>query len=318
MPKPADTLSIDFATLRTLRLVHDLRSFSKAAEVLEVNQSTVSYAIGRLRAIFGDPLFVRQGGGIVPTQRCFEIVRKTGQLFDDFEALVAPSEFVPSQASDIVAISCNYYERSIILPPFIRHLRTLAPNVVVEVKTAAGQGLELLKRGEADLLIGPAQLFRDNLYHRSLAEDYYVCIMDGEHSLANTPLTLQDYLLASHAVVTYGGNWRSPYLLELESRSLKLNRKLSVPSLSDLANVLPGSDLISTIPSRFAATLGTSMHVTHCPVPAPFKIGLTWTHRTQHSTFHSWVRQLIAATCRQLPTLSPPPISGSHRDLLRR
>jgi hypothetical protein len=61
----------------------------------------------------------------------------------------------------------------------------------------------------------------------------------------------------------------------LERRSLALNRKLSVPSLSDLPNVLPGSDLISTEPSRFSATFGPSIHVASCPVAARFKLGLT-------------------------------------------
>jgi DNA-binding transcriptional LysR family regulator len=308
MPRPADTLSIDFAALHVLRLVYNLQSFSKAAEVLEVNQSTVSYTISRLREIFRDPLLVRQGGSIVPTQRCEEIVRRVGQMLDEFEALVAPSQFVPAQASATVAISCNYYERHFILPPLVRKLRKQAPNVVMEVKTAAGQGLALLKQGEADLLIGPAQVLEGHLYHRPLLEEYYVCLMDDQHPLAGTALTLDDYLQSNHAIVTYGGNWRSSYLLELERRSLTLNRALAVPSLSDLPNVLPGSDLISTVPSRFAATFGRPIHVARCPVQAGFKIGVTWTHRTHHSAFHGWVRQLIATICSQLPPLPEPPV----------
>jgi DNA-binding transcriptional LysR family regulator len=308
VPKPADTLAIDFAALHMLRLVYNLQSFSKAAEALEVNQSTVSYTINRLREIFRDPLFVRQGGGIVPTRRCLEIVPRVGQMLDEFEALAAPSQFVPSQATGAVAISCNHYERHLILPPFIRGMRKLAPHVVVEIKTAAAQGLTLLKQGEADMLIGPVQVLENNLYHRTLMEDYYVCLMDSRHPLAGTALTLDDYLRASHAVVTYGNNWRSPYLLELERRSLTLNRVLSVPSLSDLPDLLPGSDLISTVPSRFAGMFGQSIHVANCPVRARFKIGLTWTHRTHHSAFHGWVRQQIVAICSALPPLPEPPL----------
>jgi DNA-binding transcriptional LysR family regulator len=306
MPKPADTLSIDLAALHMLRLVCNLQSFSKAAEALEVNQSTVSYTINRLRKIFRDPLFVRQGGGIVPTQRCLEIVPRVGQMLDEFEALSAPSQFVPSQASGAIVISCNYYERHLILPAFIREMRRLAPNVVIEVKTAAAQGVTLLKQGEADLLIGPAQVLESHLYHRALMEDYYVCLMDERHPLAGTTLSLDDYLRAGHAVVTYGNNWRSPYQLELERRSLTLNRRVSVPSLSDLPSLLRGSDLISTVPSRFADTFGRSIHVANCPVKAGFKIGLTWTHRTHHAVFHGWVRQLIATVCSQLPPLLEP------------
>jgi DNA-binding transcriptional LysR family regulator len=308
MSKPSETLSIDFAALHMLRLVYNLQSFSKAAAVLEVNQSTVSYTISRLRETFRDPLFVRQGGGIVPTQRCPEIVQRVGQMLDEFEALVAPSQFVPSLACGTVAISCNYYERHFILPRFVREMRKLAPNVVIEVKTAAAQGLALLKQGEADLLIGPAQVLEGNLYNRPLMEEYYVCLMDDQHPLAGATLTLENYLQASHAIVTYGSNWRSPYLLELERRSLTLHRALSVPSLSDLPNVLPGSDLVSTVPSRFAATFGRPIQIARCPVPAAFKIGVTWTHRTHHSAFHGWVRQLIATICSKLPPLPEPPV----------
>ena len=308
MVKTTHALSIDFAALHVLRLVCNLQSFSKAAEALDVNQSTVSYTIDRLRDTFRDQLFVRQGGGIVATQRCVEIVGKAIQILDEYEALVTPSEFVPSRASGSVAISGNYYERHIILPPLIRELRKLAPNVVIEVKAAAGEGPALLKRGETDLLIGPAQVFQDSFYHRTLIEEQYVCLMDAQHPLAGAALTLQDYLQAGHAVVSYGGIWRSPYLLELERRSLALNRVLSVPSLSDLPNVLPGSNLISTVPSRFSASFDRSIYVGRCPVPARFKIGLTWTQRTHHSALYGWVRQLIATICSQLPLGCEPSV----------
>ena len=72
-----DPYSVDFASLRILKLVHAHQSFSKAADSLGANQSTISYAIARLREVFHDPLFVRQGGGIVATERCNEIVAET-------------------------------------------------------------------------------------------------------------------------------------------------------------------------------------------------------------------------------------------------
>ena len=45
--KDSDSLFIDFAALRTMRVVFDQTSFSKAAELLGVNQSTISYTIDR-------------------------------------------------------------------------------------------------------------------------------------------------------------------------------------------------------------------------------------------------------------------------------
>ena len=60
---------VDIGALRTLVLVYDLRSFSAAAERLNVNQSTISYTVERLRSAFQDPLFVRQGNGVTATER---------------------------------------------------------------------------------------------------------------------------------------------------------------------------------------------------------------------------------------------------------
>jgi len=295
------TLSIDFAALRTLRVVFDQASFSKAAEQLGLNQSTVSYTMDRLREAFQDPLFVRQGSGIAPTDRCIEIVERTGRLLDDYEALVAPPKFDPTTAKDTITLSCNYYEQCVIFPSLVPKLRLISPNLIVEVTPATHQGMEHLRRGRTDLLIGPYEVDNDSFYLCPLLTDHYVCVMDRKNPLASKALTIETYLNASHAVVTYGGTWQSPYLVELDRRSLVLNHKFSVPSLSDLVNVLPGTDLISTIPNHMAMHLGPDLCITPCPILAKFQLGLVWTSRTQHSAAHRWLRQMIIDACKTKP-----------------
>lgn len=299
MRKPSP-LSVDFAAIRTLRMVFDLGSFSKAAEILDVNQSSVSYTVDRLRQVFRDPLFVRQGGGIAPTGRCIELVERCGRLLDEFEALAAPLEFDPDRASDSVAIACNYYERILLLPLVIEELRRRAQGLAVDVTTAGSHGIEYLKRGEVDLLIGPYRVDNEDFHYQPLFNDQYVCVMDEKNPLNGEDLSVKTYIGANHAVVTYGGTWRSPYLVELDRQSLTLNQKLGVPSLSDLANVLPGTDLISTVPSRISKHLGAAIAVSKCPVPASFRIGLIWTSRTHHAAAHKWVREVIARVCNHI------------------
>ncbi|WP_198030299.1 LysR family transcriptional regulator [Bradyrhizobium sp. Tv2a-2] len=284
-----------------MRLVSELGSFSKAAEALGTNQSTISYTMDRLRAAFRDRLFVRQRDGIAPTPRCAEIVESAGRLLEAFEALVQPPDFDPASASGRITIVCNYYERSIILPRTIAELRRRAPRLVVEIKTARAKGVAYLKRGEADLLVGPYDVHEESLYHRNLLDDHYVCVMNRNHPLAGRTLRVDDYVKASHAVVTYGGTWRSGYLRGLDERGLSLNQVIAVPSISDLTHILPSTDLISTVPSRIAPNIAKSVVVTSCPFPEPFQIGMTWTSRTHHSAAHQWLRQLIARIAGALP-----------------
>jgi DNA-binding transcriptional LysR family regulator len=172
---------------------------------------------------------------------------------------------------------------------------------MVEIKTAGAEGLATLKRGDADLLVGPYEVHDESLYHRHLLDDHYVCVMHRGHPLGRKRLRLDDYIKASHAVVTYGGNWRSGYLKQLDQRGLSLNQVVAVPSISDLTHILPGTDLISTVPSRIAPDIAKSVVTTPCPFPEPFQIGMTWTSRTHHSAAHRWLRQLLAQIAGALP-----------------
>lgn len=49
------------------------RHVSRAAERLGVGQSAMSAALGRLRNLFEDPLLVRQGLEMVPTERAMAL-----------------------------------------------------------------------------------------------------------------------------------------------------------------------------------------------------------------------------------------------------
>lgn len=291
--KDSDRLAVDFAALRVLRLVHDYGSFSRAAEALGVNQSSVSYTVDRLRRAFDDPLFVRQGAGIVPTDRCEDIVREAARMVDEFVALTAPRAFDPGRAEATVTLSCNYYERATLVPLLVRRLRIAAPGLKLRVITSTVRGREQLSRGESDLLIGPVRIGEAGFYGRRLLGDHYVCVMAADNPLGDAPLSVARFAAAPQLVVTYGGNWRSRYLVEMEAAGLAPNMVLELPSPATLGAILPGTDLIATVPLRTALSFGAGLRVVVCPFPAPFDIDLYWTARSHHAPMHRWLRGQI-------------------------
>jgi len=105
---------------------------------------------------------------------------------------------------------------------------------------------------------------------------------------------------APQAVVTYGGNWRSRYLVEMEAAGLAPNMVLELPSPATLRDILPGTDLIATVPLRTALSFGPGLRIVDCPFPAPFEIDLYWTARTHHAPMHRWLRGLIAQVAAEL------------------
>ena len=64
-----DYADLDGRLLKLLLAVVETGSITGAALQLGVTQSAVSHLLDKLRAITGDPLFVKSGRGIVATQR---------------------------------------------------------------------------------------------------------------------------------------------------------------------------------------------------------------------------------------------------------
>ena len=305
VPKDSDPLAVDFAALRVLRLVHDYGSFSRTAEELGVNQSSVSYTIDRLRRAFGDPLFVRQGAGIVATDRCDEIVREAARIVDAFVALSTPRAFDPARAEATMILSCNYYERATLVPALLRRLRSVAPGLKLGVITSTVRGREQLSRGESDMLVGPVRINDAGFFSRRMLSDHYVCVMAQDNPLGDAPLDVEGFAAAPQAVVTYGGNWRSSYLVEMEAAGLAPNMVLELPSPATLREILPGTDLIATVPLRTARSFGAGLRIVACPFPAPFEIDLYWTARTHHSPMHRWMRGLMAQIATEMEGDAP-------------
>ncbi|WP_068115992.1 LysR family transcriptional regulator [Tropicimonas marinistellae] len=293
MTKSADPMGVDFRALQVLILVQKERSFTRAAEALGVNQSAVSYTIQKLRAVFHDPLFVRQSRHLLPTARCDEIVRQSERLTEEFRQLATPPAFDPKTVEQRFTIACNFYERVLIVPDIVHRLKEEAPKLDLEIIDASGVGHERLMRNEADLLIGPFERDDPTFYQSSLYTERYVCLLDPTHPKAGGPLSLEDYLELEHVLVTYGGQWRSRYVIELDRMGHKLQVGLRVPSPAGLELLVAGSNLVATVPERLSKAVGKGLRVLACPVDTRIPIRLVWTGLTHRAPLNIWVRDEI-------------------------
>lgn len=291
--RSVDPFSLDFASLSTLCLVHAKKSFSAAAEEMGINQSTVSYTVDRLRKALDDPLFVKEGGKIVATPRCEDLVVEARLIIEQFTLMVRSEEFDPSTARTTLRISSNYYERVILLPKLIRAVRERAPGVHILMVPAQNYGTEQLLKGETDVLLSPASLSLNGVYSKLLVKDRYVCLIDKSNPLGQGTFTEEMFRQANHAFVSFAEIWRSEYGVGMRRKGLDVNRVLSIASPENLADLLEGTDMIAAVPRRVAAKAEGKMTLRECPFPAPFQVSMYWTTRTHRSKMHIWLRDLI-------------------------
>src|SRR6478672_12190084 len=84
--------SLDLNLLVTLDVLLAEGSVARAGRRLRLSPSAMSRALARLRATTGDPLLVRAGRGLVPTPRALELRGRVGQLVQEGQAVLRPSQ----------------------------------------------------------------------------------------------------------------------------------------------------------------------------------------------------------------------------------
>ncbi|HTI67673.1 MAG TPA: LysR family transcriptional regulator [Caulobacteraceae bacterium] len=293
-----DVRKTDFHALLVLITVHRLGSLTLAANELGQNQSTISYTVGRLRKVFADELFVRIGHGVVPTVRCEEVVESAKALLADFEGLIAMRDFNPAlaTAADRFTVSCNFYERTLILPGITRRMQQEAPLARISVQNASVRGHAQLIGGECDLLLSPVRENSQNVYRRKLLEDHYMCFVDSGSVFARGGLDLDAYVRARHVVVLYESSWRPFYMTTLEEMGIETTPAVTLPSFGAIDRIMADTDLVLTAPSGLAAVFGDRCVAVEAPFRCAISIYMYWSGRTHGSASHAWLRDLAVAS----------------------
>lgn len=295
-----DLDSLDFRTLKTLQLVYRLGSFSEAALALGVKQPTVSYAIERVRKAVNDPLFVRQGGGSQPTQRCHEIMILVHRILDDAASLRSDEVFDPAQAKGPVTISCSFSAMYMIMGQVFSRLRREAPGLEPNVLTGYRNVVEDLDSGLADIVIASGVEVGSGLYSRRILEDHAVCIMDPSNPLAEGDLTLADLETANHVQLKPWSGFEQAYITKAKSLGLNINTVAVTDNIA-LDFMIEGTDLISGTPSRAARKMFGQLAIKKFPFHAPLTVELFWSAVVNSSKLNQWLRQIVVEEAAKVP-----------------
>ena len=296
--KDIDILGLSIPALRALVAIHHTGSLSKAADQLGITQSTLSHTLKRLRLAFGDQLFLRHGRGVVPTVRCDQLVAGIDALLDQLHRLAEPPSFDAATSEHRFTISCNFYERVVLMPHLVRRFRQLAPAAQLNVIQSNLRGHEQLNDGLCDVLISPLLAETSGLYRRRLLQDRYACFVDRDHPLAESPLTLESYAAANHVAVNYDGGWRPFYRSALDALGVSIKPRVELPSFGAIGSIIDGSDLLLTAPAALASVLLPRAAMLEPPFSAEFEVFMFWNARQHESPANAWLRRLVADIVR--------------------
>src|SRR5215831_14198435 len=104
------------------------RSVSRAGTRLGMSQPAVSNALAQLRAVLGDPLFVRGPRGMVPTERALALAAPLRAALAQIEQGLGPNPpFDPATAQRRFTLLTNDFVAFTLLPRLLARLSREAP-----------------------------------------------------------------------------------------------------------------------------------------------------------------------------------------------
>ncbi|HEX6467697.1 MAG TPA: LysR family transcriptional regulator [Streptosporangiaceae bacterium] len=291
-------------------------SVTRAANRVGLSQPGMSNTLGRLRKLFGDPLFVREGLTLVPTPRAESL----GQPIREALALIRHAlderpGFDPAGDRATFVISCSDYSLLMLIGPLVRRLAAEAPGVTIQVLPRSPEAVRLLRDGDVDLVIEPFKIMEDAALptQRLFSDRWLCCVWDGTTQVGDA-MTIDTYLRLGHLVYSMGRG-QPVSLADQHLAQARVPRRIefTVESFLLAPFLLQGTDLVTLVLERAAPHLRRTAAVRFLEPPLdlpPITEMLWWHPRRTADPAHAWVRARIGEIAAELDEADLQPPSG--------
>jgi DNA-binding transcriptional LysR family regulator len=289
---------IDFKLLVLFDEIYRTRSVTRSAESLGQSQPTMSIWLAKLRAHFGDTLFVRTSAGMAPTPRADELVRSIRAALDMLHQISGPPvEFTPATSHRRFCICTMDSSHVVLLPRLLAHVHASAPNVRIDIDHISPQTAKALESGEADLAVGFIPWLEAGFYQQTLFSQGFGCLARAGHPRVRRGLTLKQYKEEAHVVVIPTGTGHGIVDRALERQRIERRILLQLPSYLGLATILATTDFIATVPRQIGEALAQSgaIRLYDCPVRiASYQVKQHWHERYHRDLGNQWLRGVFS------------------------
>ncbi|MEP7306626.1 MAG: LysR family transcriptional regulator [Acidobacteriota bacterium] len=289
--------TVDLKLLSILLELHDTRNVSHAAEHLGLNQSAVSMSLARLRKYFGDPLFVNTHRGMEPTPHASQIIGRLKEAHHLIRSAIDHRDtFVPATSNRTFRIAATDVGQVVVLPSLMNRLRVDAPSVAVEFTNFSEQSHLQLESGELDVALGFIRPLVSGFHRQKLFNERFVCVVRSRHPRIRRRLTREDFERESHLVVTTRATGHTIVEKTLEAMTIRRKVGLRLPNFIGVSALLENTDLLATVPERFARIIARHVPVRVFPTPIAvpsYVVMQYWHARSHREPASKWLRAVI-------------------------
>ncbi|MEX8520390.1 MAG: LysR family transcriptional regulator [Leptothrix sp. (in: b-proteobacteria)] len=274
------------------------RSVSVAAEKLRISQPGVSNSLKRLRTLLKDELFVRTSKGMEPTPYALHLAEPVAYALNAIQtALFKRDAFDPLSSTRTFNLAMTDIGEMYFMPPLMDALSVRAPHI--QINTLRPNAVNLrddMESGTVDIALGLLPNLQAGFFQRRLFRHHYVCLFRRGHPSARSPMTLEQFSQLEHVRVVAAGTGHGEIDDLLASAGVQRRMRLAVPHFIAVGHILQSTDLIATVPERFADRCIEPFGLAKSPHPVALPdiaINLFWHARFNRDPANMWMRQLL-------------------------
>jgi LysR family transcriptional activator of mexEF-oprN operon len=280
-------------------------SVTRAAKKLRIQQPAMSHSLSVLRLMLDDTLFVRVGHRMEPTPRAVQLSEPIRSLLERAQdVLLTRVGFDPALERRTFTIGLSDQLEVLLLPGLVRRLRSSAPGIRIMTRpTSRERVFDMLDAGEIDFAIGSFE--PGPTWHRRarLMDEEHVCCFNADLLSLSTPVTLDAYLAAPHALVSRKDSMLGYLESALGRAGVQPDVMVSSASFFALLSLAAFSPILATAPRRIVARFASALDLVVSPLPfalEPLTVDLAWHARADLDESTRWMRDAVMELARTL------------------
>lgn len=283
------------------------RNVTRAAERLGITQPALSNALGRLRTVMRDQLFIRERYGIQPTPLAQDLAPVIAEALAKIdEVVLGQQEFDPLKAERLVTIAPNSYVEFALVPAIVAKLRAVAPGIRLRLIPFGSDLAETgVISGTTAMVLGRIVEAPDNLVVQHLMDEGLACVVRAGHPEVSDTMTREQYERLMHVNVLPPGRLRAGLFQALERQGLKRDVAVSVTHFLAVPEMVAVTDFCATLPRLICNRIAHDprLRIVSAPVDlGTFPVDMAWHVRYRHDPAHRWLRSLIGEVAREITT----------------
>lgn len=187
-------MNVTLRQLRAFVAVADAQHFTRAADRLDLSQSTVSTLVRELEDNLGLKLFDRHTRMLRLTPAGAEVLPLARKALSDLDEVLGTSAELRTLGRGRVSIAAASLQAALMLPAVIRRYTAENPGVKVRLyDVPEHEVIEKVRNAEVDFGLGSDTGTRPEISARSLVTDAFVAVMRPDHAFVrHTALRWRD------------------------------------------------------------------------------------------------------------------------------